>query len=227
MVILLSLCLIVSSAALADDLATTANSDAKPVYKDGVLISGTVDNNSKAPTMIPMSTGRKTIKVVVVDSQGNDQSKIWNDLNANWAVYGSDQLIIDYSTLNKDNITYAEIAATGADLLHISCAGSYAHEYTLSEVDAITQYVEEGHGLVVTYISLCKNNVQLAPLVGLSASLSYATNTFSGVTFTQLQPSHPVFTSVPNPWTADTTYMATPGIYRVLPVSTYDFPHFS
>jgi len=208
------LCLIVCSATIAEDLANASNNNAEPVLKNSVLISGSPIRDATPNVMFPMSTHRATVKVAVVDSQGNLYSTIWDDLNLNWSLYGTTRVVIDYVSLNKEDITYAEIAATGANALHISCAGPYADEYTLTEVDAITDYVKEGHGLIITYHSLNNNNSMLAPLVGLSSSLTLDADTYpSGIQFSLQQPGHPVLNLTPDPYISFSKFMATPGVY--------------
>ncbi len=190
--------------------------DGGPVFKHGVVVKEPAGNQGPSAQTLPKQRAASALDVVVVDSQGTDYLKktIWAELNANWANYGATQVIIDYTSLNMENITYTDIAATGADILVVSCAGPYTHEYTLSEVAAITQYVQEGHGIVITYYSLAKNNAQLAPLVGIDTNNTLNTNYYpSGIDYDLIDPSHPVFTMVPDPYHTGVPYMATPGIY--------------
>lgn len=145
------------------------------------------------------------VKAVVLQSAGNILSNIianWQVLNAQWMKFGDQMIYIDYTTLNKDSITYEDIAATEADVLIISCACSpyYGWEFKDSEIEAITQYVKEGHGLIATAGTLyhyVPNNNKLAPLFGLKENLTWY------ATWTDLlhiiNASHPIFGGVPNP----------------------------
>jgi len=145
------------------------------------------------------------VKAVVLHSYGNiDESSItnWQALNNEWYQFGEKMVYIDYATLNKDAISYDDIAATKADVLIISCAfDPYAGwEFTDSEVAAIEQYVHEGHGLIATAGTLyysAPNNNKLAPLFGLNETIEWS------ATYTDLlhllNATHPFFTNVPNP----------------------------
>ena len=143
------------------------------------------------------------VKAFVLDSAGTDISDVistWEILNTNWFTYGSAIVDIDYTTLNIDVITYDDIAATEADVLIISCA--YAWEFTDSEIDAITQYVHEGHGLIATartFYYWVPNNNKLASLFGLNETISWDT-TWTDLLHLQ-DPMHPLFVNVPNPYT--------------------------
>jgi len=140
------------------------------------------------------------LKVFVLDSAGTDlYTRTWEILNTNWYTFGDTLICIDYTTLNIDDITYADISATGADILIISCA--YDWEFTDSEIDAITQYVYEGHGLIATAGTLyyqVPNNNKLAPLFGLNETVTW------DATWTDLlhilNTTHPLFVNIPDPF---------------------------
>jgi len=145
------------------------------------------------------------VKAVVLHSAGNVYGDIitnWQALTNEWYLFGDTMVYIDYTTLNKEGITYEDIAATEADVLIISCAyDPYAGwQFTDSEIEAITQYVHEGHGLIATAGTLyymVPNNNKLAPLFGLNEA------TVWGGTGTDLlhllNTTHPIFANVPNP----------------------------
>jgi thermitase len=145
------------------------------------------------------------VKAVVLHSAGNVYSEIitnWQALTNNWYLFGDTMVYIDYTTLNKDGITYEDIVATGADVLIISCAyDPYAGwQFADSEIEAITQYVHEGHGLIATagtLYSMVPNNNKLAPLFGLSEATMW---TGTGTDLLHLlNTTHPIFANVPNP----------------------------
>ena len=147
------------------------------------------------------------VKAVVLHSAGNVYSDIiisWQTLTDEWYLFGDSMVFVDYTTLNKEDITYADIAATEADVLIISCAyDPYAGwEFKNSEIDAITRYVHEGHGLITTagtFYWHVPNNNKLAPLFGLNDT------TVWGSTQTDLlellNTTHPLLKNVPNPFT--------------------------
>jgi thermitase len=145
------------------------------------------------------------VKAFVLRSAGNYYSEIitnWQVLNNEWQRFGGKMVYIDYTTLNKDNITYEDLAGSGADVLIISCAyNPYAGwQYTDSEIGAITRYVHEGHGLIVTagtFYYAVPNNNKLAPLFGINDTITW------DATYTDLyelvNASHPIFNNVPSP----------------------------
>jgi len=145
------------------------------------------------------------IKAVVLHSAGNVFGDIitnWQVLNSEWRLFGDVMIYIDYTTLNKEDITYEDIAATEADVLIISCAyDPYAGwEFTDSEIEAIERYVHEGHGLIATAGTLyyrVPNNNKLAPLFGLNETIMWDA---TGTDLLHLvNTTHPIFTNVPNP----------------------------
>jgi thermitase len=145
------------------------------------------------------------VKAVVLHSAGNIRGDIitnWQVLNSEWYMFGDTMIDIDYATLNKEDITYDDITATEADVLIISCAYDpyMGWQFTDSEIEALTRYVHEGHGLIATagtFYSGVPNNNKLAPLFGLNET------TMWGGTGTDLlhlvNSTHPILTNVPNP----------------------------
>ena len=149
------------------------------------------------------------VKAVVLDSWGTDFSDFtstWDTLNAYWNLFGNKMIYIDYTSLNKENITYQDIAATGADVLIISSAYDpfYGWEFTDSEIEAIRQYVYEGHGLIITGLTFyyyVPNNNKLAPLVGLNETIVYDFYSWTD-SMDLLEPTHPLFMNIPDPYPA-------------------------
>jgi len=134
------------------------------------------ENNEKTETLKALKVEGR-VKAVVVDSWGNDKAEftIFDYLNDNWMEYGNYIVEIDYHSLDKEDITYEEIVNTNADVLIISDAWANGHmgmnhEYTDSEIQAIKQYVKQGHGLIGTSGSLSEypeNNAKLGGLFGI------------------------------------------------------------
>jgi PGF-pre-PGF domain-containing protein len=160
------------------------------------------------------------VKAVVLDSWGTDSFYgwlTWSFIEDNWDNFGEVNVTIDYVTLNKEGITYEDIATTGADVLIVSDAWSwwYGWEFSDSELDAISRYVKEGHGIVVTSGSLdssdAPNNVPgLAPLLGLNRSTTYnwLGDYFSSISITSM--GHPIFSGVEDPYEPNALYSVTP-----------------
>jgi len=95
---------------------------------------------------------QEQIKAVVLKSAGSDLPLFWDHLNSNWLSYGETEIIIDYSSLNWDGITYNDIVDTQAQVLIIDDARNPLENqiFSTEEVNAIIQYIEEGHGLIIT-----------------------------------------------------------------------------
>jgi len=145
------------------------------------------------------------VKAVVLHSAGNVYGEIitnWQVLSNQWYLFGDKMVYVDYTTLNKEGITYEDIAATEADVLIISCAyDPYAGwQFTDTEIEAITLYIYEGHGLIVTAGTLyyaVPNNNKLARLIGINENI---TCSVAGTDLLHLlNTTHPLFKNVPNP----------------------------
>ena len=159
--------------------------------------------NNIVASVVPAKT------ICVVDSYGsNYTSWFWDELNA---TYGD--IIIDYATLAKPDITYNDLVNSGADVLIIDDAWNSAQTYgelTADEINAIAKYVDEGKGLIVTAGTfnsyLVPNHNQLAPLLGLNPNVFYEWNdgtTYVGGDYTEIEllnPVHPVFKKIHNPF---------------------------
>jgi PKD repeat protein len=79
----------------------------------------------------------------------------------------------------------------------------FNYEYTIEEIEAITQYVNEGHGLVITGYSFGGNNDLLLPLVGINDNInmdiSYAENDYDDIYYI-IADNHPLFNDLSNPF---------------------------
>jgi hypothetical protein len=147
---------------------------ALPVY--GEEITG----NNQATKFVSVS---KMAIAVVLDSYGTDYASttFWDYLNLNWPTYGDLRVVIDYTSLNKEGITLADIEATHADVLIISDAWSdtyyYGWEFSDSEIEAIKTYVLRGHGIIATSGTFdtwtAPNNQKLAELFGMDPTIWY------------------------------------------------------
>jgi hypothetical protein len=159
----------------------------------------------------------QTIKASVLDSYGSDYATAtWDNLNANWTNFGQSSIIIDYTSLNKDNITYADLVSSAADVLIISDAWDSGHGWEFSDAEwaAIKQYVEEGHGLIATSGSLSashapNNPSHLVPLLGLDSTISYSWSmTAQNLNFVQYP--HPLLNGMSQPYQPAELYTAYP-----------------
>ena len=144
------------------------------------------------------------LKVVILDSEGNFggfEIANWREINNGWWRLGSMPIYIDYATFRGKELTYTDLVSSKADVLIISCAwkSEYGFEFTDEEISAIRQYVQEGHGLIITeltFFSSAVNNLKLADLVGLNLTSPL---TFGGISSLEnLEPQHPILTGIPN-----------------------------
>jgi serine protease AprX len=151
------------------------------------------------------------VTAAVLDSWGADynESTIWGDLNRNWYKYGDYLIDVNYTALNKEDITYDDLDLCGADLLVISNAwddGTWTGnnwEFSGSEISAIKRYVQDGHGIVGTGGTLSTdvpNNMLLAPMFGLDPDEIGEWAYWFRPLFELLRPDHPLFTGIPDPY---------------------------
>jgi hypothetical protein len=156
-------------------------------------------------------------KVVVVRSYGTKVGiaiATWQDINTNWESYGPTPLDIDWDSLNKSSITYADIVASGADVLLVSSSAGLGlvqpwSELTNSEINDIKQYVFEGHGLVATYstfFNLIPMNNNLTDMFGIIDQPYDRTVDQASTSINKENAAHPLFTNVPgDPFTIGTS----------------------
>jgi len=151
------------------------------------------------------------VKAAVLRSQGTYflGMTIWRELNSGWSQFGETPVQIDYTSLAGYNWTVEDIAATGADVLVFSVPG-YMH-HTDAEINAIVQYVQAGHGLIITYDDFLWNRKALAPLVGLSMSNVLGTvTTTDPIQLEALFPEHPLFNGLTAPYVSGVRSRARP-----------------
>jgi hypothetical protein len=168
-----------------------------------------IDNNEYS--IRTCITNEEAKIIVILDSWGTDYSSdaCWDALNGNWMDYGTTPIDIDYIYLNKNDIRYQNLVNSKADVLLISCA--FAWEFTDSEIDAITQYVEEGHGFIATAATLydyVPNNNKLAALFGMRDDIVYDVDNTPSLDL--LDPSHQLFINIPDPYQMATDTTCTP-----------------
>ncbi len=142
------------------------------------------------------------IKAILLKSAGSDLPFFWDHLNNNWSDYGETEIIIDYSSLNKERITYGQIVDTQAQILIIDDASNQKRYgiFSQKEVSAIIQYVEEGHGLIITGGTF--SPWEHRPLLSLLGFSQYAGEQayfgeFQPDTIDIIEPDHPLFNHLP------------------------------
>jgi hypothetical protein len=150
------------------------------------------------------------VKAVVVRSTGTIylSQTIWPELNAGWSAFGDVPVQIDYTSLAGYGWSLADIEATGADVLILSNPAFFS--YTADEINKIKQYVEAGHGLIISYGKFRSEDRALAPLVGLSETIQLGTGT--AIDPFWLEPSvsdHPLFHQVNEPYVSGVPVVTT------------------
>ena len=152
------------------------------------------------------------IKACVLESMGSGWTGFnYYYLNNDWSDYGDISILVDPMLLNFDDFTYEDIVSTNADILIIDNAFVDAvfwdFEYRQSELDAIMQYVSEGHGLIILGDSFGGNNAQLASFFGFSSSISVLTSNYGSSSYSfNIGPdfeNHPLFVGLSDPFVLD------------------------
>ncbi|MCP4711813.1 MAG: DUF1565 domain-containing protein [Planctomycetes bacterium] len=168
-------------------------------------ITITNDDPDENPTHIPVHLTvlppDEEFSVAVTRSWSHS---VFDHLTNNWFLYGPTKLTIDTSLIGDTNMTYADLSATGADVLWI--ANPASKQYSSAEIQAIEQYANAGHSLLGTYMVfqyMSADNRALAPLFGLDENTSYNTSlVFCDQTFDVLH-EYPMFNNVPSPYDSD------------------------
>jgi len=163
-----------------------------------------VEDNRKTKHIHVMSSD--AVLVCALDSLVTDFAPyLYDILNENSPIYGDIPLYIDYTTLNKDDITYSDLVNSSANVLLIhlclyTLMPGCHWVFTFDEVNAITQYVEEGHQLIIVYQCSEYTNELLRPLVGLT-DFTFIRDYVTGVQpITIFDEGHPLFSHLNNPF---------------------------
>ena len=146
------------------------------------------------------------LKVVILESMGTSFNfMIYDLLNLRWQEFIDTPVIIDYISLAHNDITLDDLNSTNADVLVIDWAlhtpqfKMFDFEYSDEELDAIIDYINSGHGLIVTRDSFGGNNHRLKPFVGLNPDISIIDIYKSRIGKINVQqPEHPMFNNLPN-----------------------------
>ncbi|HSQ18658.1 MAG TPA: hypothetical protein VLM83_13230 [Anaerolineales bacterium] len=176
---------------------------AAPTFPSQTLEGQPATGSPESQTLV------EPIEAVVLRSWSGctSDSVIWEDLNINWANYGSIPIHITYDTpgLCSGTITYADLAASGADVLIISnpMGAAFPQVFSAEEIAAIQQYVMEGHHLIGTFLLLKYggyDNRGLAPLFGLQAVVDYTDSVAITPTYSFLEAASPLFSRLTDPY---------------------------
>ncbi|MGC9060015.1 MAG: S8 family serine peptidase, partial [Thermoplasmata archaeon] len=180
----------------------------------------TVDWNNRISGELYVFTPKGPIKVAMVDSWGLDayQYTVFSEIEQNWYKLGEYMIEFDL-TLNKENISLNDLISTGAHVVFISNAcddgtwTGYNWEFTDAEIQALKDYIYNGHGAVATAWTFgdgATNNMKLAPAFGIAQTpYGYWDELDAPPGYTLLVPTHPVFNRISNPYLSgeDSGYM--------------------
>jgi hypothetical protein len=173
------------------------------------------------------------VQVFILDSWGTDNATLtpWSHLNSFWSSYGDTPVYIDWTTFNKENIQYQELVDMKADVLFISSSyageGEYptalGYRFTTAEMDAIKQYTQEGHGIIITGGTFDTNSLPnhvtgLGSLMGMNSGQNYMT-TSSVLDLVVQNPgeNHPLFVNIPDQYNTGGGTSLTPGFSSAQP----------
>lgn len=156
-------------------------------------------------TVLGVGMASANVKVAVVRSW--DQVPVFTELNNNWAAYGTIPLTVDTSLHGVDSFTYQDLANTSADVLWLSDPAGGLEQYSDAEIDAVQQYVSEGHSILGTYLVFRFSDVyshvdnrRLAPIFGLRQDIEYNTSPIPADQVFDILVDHPLFRDVPDPY---------------------------
>jgi len=136
---------------------------------------------------------------------------IWPELNSNWSAYGNVPVQIDYDSLAGNDVTLGQLEDTGADVVILSNPAFWT--YKPAEMGALKQYIEAGHGLIISYGKFRSADHVLAPLVGLGMGNAYHTVTLNDpMIVDMLEPAHFLFAGIEAPYVSGTSVRARPPI---------------
>jgi len=60
--------------------------------------------------LISVNNFAQSINVGVLYSRNESDSIFWSSLNANWSQFGNIEVLIDYTTMMRDSITYDSLS---------------------------------------------------------------------------------------------------------------------
>jgi hypothetical protein len=131
------------------------------------------------PTLPDTGLPAGTVKALLLRSWNGGGASAWSQLNAEWPQYGTTPIVIDHTSLaGAQSFSFADLEASGADVIVLSDPAGGLQQYTPAEVDAVRRYASGGHNVIGTYLvfqwDAYKNNA-LASVFGLDGKSRYAT----------------------------------------------------
>jgi hypothetical protein len=186
-------------AAMAAGVATTAFAASPPRIAPPPVAQAPA---APAVTMADAPPVPTATAVLVKSWSGCSSNDVaWEQLNQNWSQYGDVRIRIDYTDEalcdGSREITYEALEASRAQTVILSDPAGGGHLFNSSEIDAITRYVQEGHDLIGTFLTLQSlaqkiDNRALAPLFGLDPTATYGRRDAGTGSYT-MRPHAPLF----------------------------------
>ena len=158
--------------------------------------------NNRATVEVRVTTIRP-VRAAVYHSWGNNDiwaRAFWEHVNRYWFRYGTTPLTVDYTSLNHNGVTYAELTTIAPDVVLLSSPSMVeGGELTFTEMVDLLRYVFQGHGLVSTGFTMADTapgNALLGPVFGVKQDLLYFYNATGPLNTTGV--THPVANGLPD-----------------------------
>ncbi len=181
-----------------DSAGTITNSSilVEGIYGIRVWVNDTFGNVLEADFMVIVGT---TLHVAVVRSYFTDYTTYacWEEINQNWIRYGTRRVEIDYTSLTMTPITLFHLESVGADVLILPYLYTPASP---DEIQAIIDYVQQGHGLFATSSLFYEGGDSFAQLFGIQQPPSWGARYASSSAYSIVQPGHPILQGLPDPF---------------------------
>ena len=171
------------------------------------------DDLSESPPIRPddfaPAGGQTAVHAVVLKSWGgcSAQNTIWDDLNQHWSEHGKIPINIDYAHtgLCDGPITYQKLVDSAADVLILSNPAGGGRQFSSTEIEAIQQYLLEGHHLLGTYAVFQFGHVDnrsLAPLFGIAYTPFKSVSLPQAPAYLFTLPDHSLMVDITNPFSS-------------------------
>lgn len=161
----------------------------------------TAKATAKINTGTQVSKPKYTRKAVLVKSWGDNP--VWEELQTNWASYGTMAVEIDrFSLIDVTSFTLQDLINSNADVVILSNSAGGYKQISREEADALIMYAAMGHNIVGTYAVFQTDwvdNRHLAPLFGLTAGFNYTMRDFSPE-FEIYSSQNQIFNSIYSPY---------------------------
>ncbi|MBN2230986.1 MAG: hypothetical protein JW779_15480 [Candidatus Thorarchaeota archaeon] len=142
------------------------------------------------------------ISILILPSAGTEYADqcCWDEIMLHWDSYGDSPLYIDYTSFQNESLplTLNTLETLRPDVLHL---GLPPEQMSTSEINAIKEYIESGHGFIIGGGALHYNLEDWAEFLGLA---DYGTTSvyYSGsVVYDLIEETHPLFNGLEGSYT--------------------------